>query len=203
MAEVVHILGDRGEYDAKTRAYMAVALSRFDNPEAVTALRAALKDETEGDVKLHIAWALGQRKVFEAAEDLLPLLASEDAELVKTAAYVLGALGNPSAVPALAPLLAYEERDVRWNAAVALARLGSDAGFEVLTKMLDRGILAGQEGMTDERIEEVMVNAAKGMALTGRRDAIELLETVAGRDKSLKVRQAAIEALSYIKKEAA
>src|SRR3990167_4037965 len=43
MNEVIHILNDKEHYDAKTRAYMAMALSRFRNEEAEAALRKTLE----------------------------------------------------------------------------------------------------------------------------------------------------------------
>src|SRR3989338_7118412 len=43
MNEVIHILNDKELYDAKTRGYMAMALGRFQTPEAEAALLEALK----------------------------------------------------------------------------------------------------------------------------------------------------------------
>src|SRR3989338_7580323 len=44
MNEIIHILNDPAHYDAKTRAYMAMALGRFRAPEAEAALRKALRE---------------------------------------------------------------------------------------------------------------------------------------------------------------
>ena len=41
MKEVIHILNEREEYDSKTRAYMAIALSKFNEPEVVPVKEAA------------------------------------------------------------------------------------------------------------------------------------------------------------------
>ena len=38
MKEIIHILNDRAGYDAKTRAYMAVALSHFPDTESIEAV---------------------------------------------------------------------------------------------------------------------------------------------------------------------
>src|SRR3990167_9521427 len=42
MKEVAHILTQRQEYDGQTRSYMAIALSRFQEPEVIPVLREAL-----------------------------------------------------------------------------------------------------------------------------------------------------------------
>jgi HEAT repeat protein len=199
MKEVIHILNDRKEYDVRTRSYMAIALSRFDDPEVIPALRNALSQETETDVQLHLIWGLGVKQDRESTEQIMPFLKSEQEELRKTAAYVFGVLGDSKNIPALEPLLEDDKRDVRWNTALSLARLGSDAGYQELLKMADRKILASYEGMTDAKVEQIMVNAVKGLALVGREESIPVLAELADRDKSLKVRQAALQALEYQK----
>jgi HEAT repeat protein len=88
---------------------------------------------------------------------------------------------------------------VRWNAALALARLGSDAGKEVLIQMLDREKLTAQ-GMSDLESETVMINAVKGLALINKEDTRRILAEISKNDKSLKVRQAALNAVQQEKK---
>src|SRR5204863_1978670 len=51
MKEVLFILNNRSEYDARTRSYMALALSRFDEPETRAALRKTLAEETDPEVQ--------------------------------------------------------------------------------------------------------------------------------------------------------
>lgn len=197
MKEMIHILKDTEHYDSKTRAYMSLALSQFKTPQAASALRESLVNDTDPDVQIYLLWALGIVENREAVSDILPFLKDENPQIRKMAAYVLGILGNRQTVSTLAPLLEDSVEDVRWNAALSLARLGDDSGWEVLAKMLDRSILSSN-GMNDEEIEKIMVNAAKGIALTRRQEARPILETLSKEDKSLKVRQAAIEALAYL-----
>ena len=201
MKEIIHILNDRKEYDAKTRSYMAIALGRFDNPEAVPALVAALHAEEDPEVQLHIIWALGMKKAPGITGDILPYLKNPDPGLRKTAAYVLGNLENPATAGPLEALLEDTERDVRWNAAIALARLGSEAGADELLKILDRETLAKQPGepISEEQIEEIMVNAVRAAALLNRPDMLPVIAKLSNTDKSLKVREAAIRALEYQK----
>lgn len=199
MKEVIHILGDAKEYDAKTRSYMAIALSKFEDPETVPALRAALTAEEEPSVQIYLIWALGLKKAKEAAPQIVPFLKSPDEDLKKMAVYVLGVLGDKEAVPTIVPLLSDTDRDVRWNAALSLANLGSDAGYQVLLKMLDRATMA-EEQLPEEKIEPIMVNATRGLALLNKPEAMPVLAELSNSDHSLKVRQAAIEALEYQKK---
>ncbi|MBI3306573.1 MAG: HEAT repeat domain-containing protein [Candidatus Omnitrophica bacterium] len=197
MKEVIHILNEREEYDSQTRSYMAIALSRFKEPEVIPALREALKKEQDPEVELHIIWALGIQSAKEAVKDIHPYLESEREDVRAMAVYVLGVLQDKTSVKLLEPLLDDEARDVRWNAALSLARLGSDAGYAHLVKMLDRESLKNFEGLPDDKIEQIMVNAVKGIGLLGRSDSLSLLNQLAKNDSSLKVRQAAIEAVQY------
>ncbi len=197
MKEVIHILKGRKEYDARTRSYMAMALSRFDDPEVIPALRDALREETETDVKLYLIWALGVKQAKDSAVEIVPFLQSDQQELQKMAAYALGSLQDPKIAPALEPLLQSEAQDVRWNAALSLARLGSPAAYEELLKMTDRKTLASYQGMTENKIEQIMVNAVKGLGLLKKKEAVSLLVDLADYDKSLKVREAAMKALKY------
>ena len=199
MKEVIHILRESKEYDPKTRAYMAVALSKFDDPETVPAIREALRAEEDPSVQIYLIWALGVKKDKESVDQILPYLKSPDEDLRKMASYILGALEEPKAAPALEPLLSDTSRDARWNAALSLAKLGKDSGYSILIKMLDRTALEREEALPEDKVEEIMMNAAKGVALLGKPESLEILAKISNSDKSLKVRQAAMEALEYQK----
>lgn len=197
MKEVIHILNERKEYDAKTRAYMAIALSKFNEPEVVPALRDILKTEDDSSVQIYLIWALGLKKATDAVAQITPFLKSSDADVRKMAAYVLGVLGDPQAAKELEGLLSDLDKDVRWNAALSLASLKSDAGYSVLMEMLNRGTLVQEYALPEDKIEEIMVNATRGLALLKKPESLPRLSQLSNSDKSLKVRQAAIEALSY------
>ena len=66
--------------------------------------------------------------------------------------------------------------------------------------MLDRPSLEATDGLSDALIEEIMVNAVKGIVLLSRSESSDLLKQLSQNDRSLKVRQAALEALQYQKK---
>ncbi len=199
MKEVIHILNERKEYDPKTRAYMAIALSKFEGDESVAALRSVLETETDPSVQIYLIWALGVKKAKNAADQILPFLKNPDEDLRKTSAYVLGSFGDPKVIPDLEPLLDDTARDVQWNTALSLAKLGSDKGYPIILKMLDRNALVQEYGLPEDKIEEIMINAAKGAALLRKPESLTLLAKISNQDPSLKVRQAAIEALEYQK----
>ena len=200
MGEILHIMSDADHYDAKTRSYMAMAASRFKEPEVIQAVRARLKVE-EPEVQIALMWTLGNLNAKETSPDLFPLLAHENAEVRQYAAYVLGVLGDKFAVPKLKPLLEDPVADVSWNAALALARLKDDSGWKVLIKMLDRSSLGRNYSMSKDQIEKVMTNAIRGLAEIRRPDSLPLLESLAQTDESLQVRQAALEAIRQQKHE--
>ena len=201
MKEIIHILNDRAGYDAKTRSYMAMALARFNEPEAGEALRARLKTEEDADVQVYLIWALGAKKSGAAAEEIIPFLKRPQEDLRKMAAYALGNLGNPKAISALEPLLSDSARDVRWNTALSLARLGSRAGYDEIVKMLDREALRSYHQVPADKVEEIMVNGVRGLAVLRDPEALPLLADLSNHDPSLKVRQAAIEAIKYQKSQ--
>jgi len=187
MKEIVFILNNRREYDARTRSYMALALSRFGDEEAKAALRASLAQETELEVQIHLLWALGSLRDSAALDLIIPFLGKDPPE------------SPEKSVPALLGLLHDEVRDVRWNTALSLARLGSDAGYAELLKMTDRSSLGALEPLDEAKIEEIMTSAIKGLKLLRKAESAAVLKPLAENDPSLKVRQAAIDALKEIK----
>ena len=199
LGQIIYILKDGARYDERTRGYMALALGRFKEPEAIDALESALRDPGD-DVKLYALWALGMIQDKTSVPSVLPFLNAEHEELRQTAAYALGAIGEKSAAPPIRKLLTDNSRDVRWNAALALARLGDAAGLETLLQMLDRGSLEADAKIPEEQIEKVMTNAIRGLTLIRRPESIKILESVSRRDKNLKVREAAYKALETFKK---
>lgn len=197
--EMIRILRESGNFDAKTRSYMALALARQDSDEAFAALEEALGDPDE-QVRAHALWSLGVAGHKSSAKRVESLLASDSAQTRKTAAYVLGALGSTDSAPLLKRALEDAAVDVRWNAALALARLGHADGYDVLLSMLKREGLAKELGLDEARIESAMINAMKGLALIPRRDSIKILETISKEDKNLRVRQASLDLLKALEK---
>ena len=200
MHEVIHILNDKEHYDAKTRAYMAMALSRFQNDEAEAALRKALREADDSEdpkLTLFLMWSVGNFKHPDAAQDVVRFLESQHDDLRKTAAYVLGALGDKRVISKLKRSLEDSVVDVQWNAAASLARLGDNSGAEVLLQMLDRNRLQNVQRLNEVEIERVMVNAAKALGLVHYSEAVPVLEKISKTDPNLKVRETALTTLQH------
>ncbi len=196
LGEIIHILQDPARYDAQTRSYMAMALAHFEDRRAAAALILALRDGSE-DVRIYALWSLGLLGAREAAGDIRPLLRSERSSEKKMAAYILGVLGSAGDAAALRPLLEDPVPDVRWNAALGLARLGDASGRAVLLQMIDRRAVASAGGLLEPDVERIMVNGAKGLGLVAGAEERRVLQELAQSEKSLKVRQAAIDALKH------
>ncbi len=195
--EMTEVLRDDTNFDAKTRSYMALALSRDPSEEALSALRKALGDRDE-EVRVHAIWALGLAGKTDSAFAIEKKLADESPEVRKTAAYALGVLGSSASLPALKNSLQDPIADVRWNTALALARLGNAEGYDILLSMLEREHLAKEMNMDETQIESVMVNAMRGLVLIPKPESIKILRSISKGDRNLRVRQACLESLKQL-----
>ena len=193
LREIIYIVEDEKDFDSLTRRYMTIALSHFHEPAAVTALVGASGDSDE-DVRLYALWSLGALHAAEAAPHIARFLTDDKESLRTMAAYVLGVFGDRSFTASIKPLLDDASADVRWNAALALARLGDDSGFRILKEMVERDTYKNFS-MNEDNIEQVMINATKGLALIPRAESAGILQSVARNERNLKVRQAAMDAI--------
>lgn len=183
--------------DEEMRRYLALVLGRTRDPQVVPLLVDALDDE-DSQIRIYALWGLGASGAPGARGPLEEALADEDPGIRKIAAYALGELGLPETAPALRTRLDDPVTDVRWNAALSLARLGDEVAVPVLERMLDRDLLAQVPEITPEQQEEAMISAIEALAAVQGVAALPLLERLAEGDRSLKVRQAAIDAIEAI-----
>ena len=194
------------EDDPQVRRYLALAIGQMEPPlpeKAVADLTAAL-DDPDSEARINAIWALGSSGDSHVVSRLLPLYQSDDAGIRKMVVYALGALPGDSQLTTLGAALADGAADVRWNAAVALARHGSHEGVPVLRQMLDRAYVekaVTREVRQDEDqdpIADVMITGLRAAAAL-RDDALrDSITGLSQQDRSLKVRQAALEALKAI-----
>src|SRR5262249_23016055 len=149
-------------------------------------------------------WALGSSGDAAVVPTLQPLYESSDAGIRKMTVYALGALPGESQVGTLRTALQDSTADVRWNAAVALARKGRADGVPVLRQMLDRQYVehaVTREVRPDEDrdpIAEVMISGLRAAATLKAAELRPAVATLSETDRSMKVRQAALEALKVI-----
>jgi HEAT repeat protein len=190
----------------RVRQYLALAIGRLDPPlpaEAVTELTRTL-DSNDGEARISAIWALGSSGDPSIVPTLRPLYESSDEGIRKMVVYALGALPGDAQLPTLRTALQDSTADVRWNAAVALARKGSHDGVPVLRQMLDRHYVeqtVKRDVRQDEDrdpIADVMISGLRAAA-TLKDDALKpSVTTLSQSDRSMKVRQAALEALKVM-----
>jgi len=211
--------------DPRIRRYLALAIGRLAPPmskEAVTALSAALGEETHppsqdwvsrftgwsasdiGEVRISAIWALGASGDPAVVARLEPLFASADPGIRKMVVYSLGALPGDAQLPTLRAALTDEMPDVRWNAAVALSRHASHDGVPVLRQMLDRSYLERtvtrevRQDLDQDPIADVMISGLRAAATLKDEQLRLTIERLSENDRSMKVRQSALEALKVL-----
>lgn len=106
--------------DSRRAAAAAWTLGRLGHPSSVEPLRAVLrKTGTHHDVRAHAAEALGCLGSREAVTDLVAALGDSTAEVRYWAAFALGQIGDPGALPALERLAQSDHRAVGSSGSVA------------------------------------------------------------------------------------
>ena len=211
--------------DPRVRRYLALAIGRLDPPlpaQAVDVLVKSLEDPERqwnadwfsrlngwsdsslNEARISTIWALGSSGDPNVVARLIPLYDSADAGIRKIVVYALGALPGDDQITTLRTALGDSTADVKWNAAVALARHGRSDGLPVLREMLDRAYLERavkrdvREDADQDPIADVMISSLRAIASLKDASLKAPVETLSQQDRSLKVRQAALEALRVI-----
>lgn len=109
--------------DAAVRAVAARGLAVHENASAGAVLLARASQETEAEVLVEIAFALGQRGEAASRPRLQSLLDHADARVRAAGAVALGKLADDGATDALSAALDDPDAEVRGAAALALFRL--------------------------------------------------------------------------------
>jgi PBS lyase HEAT-like repeat len=210
--------------DPRVHKYLALAIGRLEPPlpsEAVTVLLKSLDDPEKpwtpdmwsringwtaemNEAHISTIWALGASGDEGVVPKLQPLYASPDAGIRKIVVYALGALPGEAQYRTLRTALQDSAVDVRWNAAVALARHGQRDGVPVLRQMLDRAQV--EQTVTREvrldadqdPIADVMISGIRAGASLKDEGLRSAIDTLSEKDPSLRVRQAALEALKVL-----
>jgi HEAT repeat protein len=218
--DLVKAFDEAKEGDPRIRRYLALAIGRLEPPlpkEAIDVLTKALDEPgtawspdivsringwSEIDIneaRIMTIWALGSSGDASVVARLVPLYDSTDAGVRKIVVYASALPGE--ALPTLARALKDDAADVRWNAAVALARHDSAEGVPVLREMLDRTFVE-QTVKRDVRqyedqdpVADVMISGLRAAAALNDPALKASVEGLSQQDRSLRVRQAALEAL--------
>jgi HEAT repeat protein len=206
-AALVKAFGQSGG-DPQVRRYLALAIGRLDPPlpaDAIAELTHAL-DDPDSETRISVIWALGSSGDPAVVPRLIPLYTAADADagIRKMAVYALGALPGDVQLDTLRTALNDGVADVRWNAAVALARHGSREGVPVLKQMLDRAYVEQSVKVTvrqnEDRdpIADVMISGLRAAAALKDESLRSAVASLSQNDRSLKVREAALQALSVM-----
>jgi HEAT repeat protein len=192
--------------DPRVRQYLALALGRLDPPlpdRAIADLTVALNDP-DSEARIMAIWALGSSGDPSVVPELQPLYESPDAGIRKMVVYALGALPGDAQMPTLRTALQDAAPDVRWNAAVALARHGSRDAVPVLHQMLDRTYVEqtvtrnARPDADQDPVADVMISGLRALAALKEMTLRAPVEELSQHDRSMKVRQAALEALKVM-----
>jgi HEAT repeat protein len=199
---LVRAFEQSGEDDPRVRRYLALSIGRLRPPpaDAAQALMAALEGG-DPETRIALVWALGAVGDRAAVPEVEKLYGSDDPGVRKVVVYALGMLPGDSQADTLRTALNDPAPDVQWNAAVALAEDGIPDGVPVLRRMLDREYVEKTVTRTTPRdanvdpIGDVMISGVRAASRL-RADALhEPIAALSRGDASLKVRQAALEAL--------
>jgi HEAT repeat protein len=194
--------------DQQVRRYLALAIGRLDPPmpaDAVADLTHAL-DDPDGETRISVIWALGSSGDPVVVSRLIPLYTAQDSDagVRKMVVYALGALPGEAQVDTLRTALQDAAPDVRWNAAVALSRHNRHEGVAVLRQMLDRQYVeqtVKRDVRQDEDLDpiaDVMISGLRAAATLKDASLKSSVENLSQQDRSMRVRQAAIEALKVM-----
>jgi HEAT repeats len=204
--ELVKAFEATPDSDPLVKRYLALAIGRLDPPlppKAIEDLTQAL-DARDADTRISAIWALGSSGDAAVVSRLEPLYESPDQGIRKMVVYALGALPGETQIATLRTALQDAAHDVRWNAAVALARKGNHDGVPVLRQMLDRQYVertvTRDVRQDDDRdpIADVMISGLRAAA-TLKDDALRpSVTSLSQQDRSMRVRQAALEALKVM-----
>jgi HEAT repeat protein len=194
--------------DPQVRRYLALAIGRLDPPlppDAVADLSNAL-DDPDSQTRISVIWALGSSRDPAVVARLMPLYSAPDGDagIRKMVVYALGALPGTAQIDTLRTALQDAAPDVRWNAAVALARHGNRDGVPVLRQMLDRAYV--EQAVTrdvrqdddQDPIADVMISGLRAAATLRDESLRPSVTTLSEHDRSLRVREAALEALKVM-----
>lgn len=119
---------------------------RARGPAAGQDLVAMLADDL-AHIRRRAALGAGRARLTEAVDPLAAMLATEaDPEVRQMAAFALGLIGRPSAVPALVTALASPDALLQGRAAEALGHIGDTSAAPAIAAMMAPHIAAGVLG---------------------------------------------------------
>lgn len=192
--------------DPRVRRYLALALGRLDRPMPQRAQQLLIKalDDPDSETRISAIWALGAAGDATVAPAIDRMYQSDDAGIRKMAVYALGAVPGQTQTATLQTALNDPVADVQWNAAVALARHGYHEGVPIIERMLNRSYveqavrIPSRPDMDVDPVADVMISGLQAAAALKDERLRGAVRTVSQADESLRVRQAALDALKVM-----
>ncbi len=191
LPEIMLIFRNEKGKDPQIRRYLALAMGGLQDPRAIPALHESIQDE-DSQTAFYSIWAIGNIGDRESTPAIIETLESTDSGIRIISAYVLGALGDERSIPPLQAHLEDAEPEVRWNSAIALTRLNNDAGASVLMDLMQRDYLNSFKTLSEERKEELMINAIKASEKLGKPELKEQIKKLSVSDPNPRVRDTAL-----------
>jgi HEAT repeat protein len=189
--------------DPRVRRYLALALGRLDRPMPPHGQELLIKalDDRDSETRISAIWALGAAGDPAVMPAIARMYQSDDAGIRKMAVYALGALPGRTDTTTLRAALNDSVPDVQWNAAVALARQGQREGVPVIQRMLDRSYveqavrIPSRPDLDVDPVADVMISGLQAAAALKDERLKAPVSAISRDDRSLRVRQAALDAL--------
>ncbi len=165
----------RTDRDASVREMAAWSLADADHSAVASeALIAGLRD-SDTQVRLTAAWALGNVGNRNAAEALAQSLSDPSSEMRKRAAWALGNLDLKQAPPALMNLLKDSDPETRETAAWALYEIEDPAAIGPLEAAMNR-----------EQDKELQIAYIRALAAVGEKSVDALKSLLESKDPEIK-----------------
>ncbi|MDP7251492.1 MAG: HEAT repeat domain-containing protein [Planctomycetota bacterium] len=181
---------------------LVLALGHMRYHEAIPAIAPLLRVTESGqDVRQHALLSLGMMNTTEVLPLMTDSLKSTTPRVRKAACLAIAIAGDKSMTQHLEPLLTDSEMDVKWSASLALAKLGSSAGQSNIRTMLDREFLATRADWPEQSLQDLMIECIEAVAELKVEGFSGELQKIAKSDPNLKVRSAAMSALSVMNDE--
>ena len=182
--------------DNKVRMYLALAMGKtedlFYGPYLLKGL-----DDSAIDSKLAAIKSLGLIRYEKADSNLIGIInISKNNEERLAATISLGQIGSKESELILESLLIDDEPNIRWDAAIALAKMGNSSGAKIIEMLLTRKYYDNFKEVDNWEQEQailVAINVANNIKTSEIHKNLEILSQT---DKSMKVRDAAFQAIS-------
>ncbi|MEA1785266.1 HEAT repeat domain-containing protein [Arenibacter sp. GZD96] len=125
--------------DMRIRQKAQFALAK-EGKKALSVFKNAVAQKENQFARIHGIWGLGQLAAADlsVSENLIPLLADSDPEIIAQAAKVMGDVGYAKAGKSLIPLLSSDNSRVQFFTAQALGRIKEKNAIEGLLRLIEQ-----------------------------------------------------------------